>query len=364
MPPAAAPLDQVLARRTLDLLRIPSVTGEEAALAAFVEEILAGEASPAFLRRHGNAVVAGFGAAEPSLVLAGHLDTVPARGSPEPAIAEGEVRGLGATDMKGGLAVMLALAKRAAAREPAGAASPSFALVFYDREEGPFEQNGLRALFALEPWLTRVELALLLEPTDNAVELGCLGSLHARITFHGRAAHSARPWLGENAIHKAGPFLTRLASTPPREHAEGAALFREVLSATLAEGGSARNVLPDRFALNLNFRFAPDRSPEDAAAHVRSLAPQGTTVEIVDLSPAAPARVDAPALRRFVESGGLSTRAKQAWTDVAQFAQRGVPAANFGPGIPELAHARDERVPVANLVRCHDALAAFLDGRP
>ena len=141
---------------------------------------------------------------------------------------------------------------------------------------------------------TRAELALMLEPTGNAAELGCLGTLHARVTFHGRAAHSARPWLGENAIHKAGPFLTRLASTPPREHAEGAALFREVLSATLAEGGSARNVVPDRFTVNLNFRFAPDRSPEDAAAHVRSLAPAGTTVEIVDLAPAAPARADAP----------------------------------------------------------------------
>ncbi len=357
-PADPASLDQTLARCTLDLVRIPSVTGDEVAIAGFVESVLRERTRPAFLRRHGNAVVAGFGALEPVVVLAGHLDTVPANGNLEPAIDGGDVHGLGATDMKGALAVMLALAERAASR-----AMTPFALVFYDREEGPFERNGLRSLFALEPWLTRAELALMLEPTGNAAELGCLGTLHARVTFHGRAAHSARPWQGENAIHKAGPFLTRIAEMPPREHGAGSVIFREVLSATLAEGGSARNVVPDRFTVNLNFRFAPDRSPEDAAAHVRSLAPAGSTVEIVDLAPAAPARADAPLLRRFIESNALDTRAKQAWTDVAQFAQHGVPAANFGPGLSELAHTREERVPIVNLVRAHDALAAFLDGR-
>jgi succinyl-diaminopimelate desuccinylase len=339
-------------------VRIPSVTGDEGTIAGFVESALRERTRPTFLRRHGNAVVVGFGAAEPGVILAGHLDTVPPNENLEPAIDRGDVTGLGATDMKGALAVMLALAERAATRE-----MTPFALVFYDREEGPFERNGLRALFAAEPWLARAGLALMLEPTANAVELGCVGTLHARVTFHGRAAHSARPWLGENAIHKAGPFLTGIAGLPPRELGEGSVVFREVLSATLAEGGSTRNVVPDRFTVNLNFRFAPDRSPEDAVAHVRSLAPAGTTVEIVDLAPAAPARADAPLLRRFIESNALNTRAKQAWTDVAQFAQHGVPAANFGPGLPELAHTREERVPIANLVRAHDALAVLLDGR-
>ena len=291
----------------------------------------------------------------PRLALVGHLDTVPSQGHPGPARNGEEVVGLGTTDMKGGLAVMLTLAERFAPAE-----AVPFALVFYDREEGPYRDNGLRALFPVEPWLEELDLALALEPTDNAVELGCVGSLHARVTFSGTAAHSARPWEGRNAIHEAAPFLARVAAIEPRPVRDGPVTFREVVSVTLVEGGTARNVVPDECRVNVNLRFAPDRSPDEAERYLRSLLPPGAGMEIVDLAPAAPARADAPLLARFLELAGGEIRAKQAWTDVAQFAARGVPAANYGPGIGSLAHRRDERVPVRNLVRSMEVLTRFL----
>jgi succinyl-diaminopimelate desuccinylase len=255
--------------------------------------------------------------------------------------------------MKGALAVMLHLAR-------AGRRKASLGLVFYDCEEVAYERNGLRPLFAAEPWLEKTDLAVLMEPTDNVLELGCLGTLHARVTFTGVAAHSARPWTGRNAIHQAAPFLARLAGHGEREFRDGPARFREVINVTRAEGGHARNVLPDRFHLNVNLRFAPDRSPADAEAFLRSLVPGEASVEIVDLAPAALPRAESPLIRTLIAGHGLETRAKQAWTDVAQFAARGIPAVNFGPGIPELAHTVAESIPVANLVRSYEILDAFL----
>ncbi len=348
-----------LAALALELIRIPSPSGEEAALADRVESLLRDRTRPAFLRRHGNALVAGYGPGEPRTVLAGHLDTVPANRNPEPARVGDEVLGLGATDMKGALAVMLALAGDLAPAGPA-AEAPSFGLVFYDCEEVAFDRNGLRRILPAEPWLGRAGLAVLMEPTGNAVELGCLGTLHARVTFHGAAAHSARPWTGDNAIHKGAAFIREVAAMPPREVVQGPAVFREVINVTLAEGGTSRNVIPDRFTVNVNLRFAPDRSSEAASAHLRSLVPEGAEVEIVDLAPAAPARVEDPAVRRLIGDHGLEARAKQAWTDAAQFALLGVPAVNFGPGTPELAHQREERVPVPALVRSYRVLLALL----
>jgi succinyl-diaminopimelate desuccinylase len=353
----------VLAARTLALARIPSPSGEEAALADHLLRLLGDRTRPAFLRRHGNALVAGYGfdPAErpPRLALVGHLDTVPRHHHPDPEIRGEEVVGLGTTDMKGALAVMATLAETLS-KEPEADGVMPFALVLYDCEEIAFARNGLRRLFPLEPWLGEVELALIMEPTSNVLELGCLGTLHARVTFHGVAAHSARPWTGENAIHKAGPFLSSLAAMDVREVAEGPAVYREVISATMAEGGNARNVVPDRFTLNLNLRFAPDRTPEAAEHYLRSLVPAGASVEITDVAPAAPPRLEAPLLTSFLVRSGITARAKQAWTDVAQFAAHGVPAANFGPGDPELAHKTEERVRVEALVRSLDVLRAFV----
>jgi len=374
-------MNDTVARRLgalpLDLVRVPSPSGEEARLALMVENRLRAAAGCAWVRRHGNAVVAVLGkavtlgsgavlggsdprdsglapASRPSVILAGHLDTVPLAGHPEPRMEGDRVVGLGTTDMKGALAVMLDLAEN-----PLQAMRPT-GLVFYDCEEVDFERNGLHTLFEKEPWLAKADLALLLEPTANELEVGCLGTLHARVTFRGRAAHSARPWFGENAIHKAAPFLSRLAAMEPRDVSDGPVVFREVVSATLASGGATRNVVPDSFTLNVNLRFTPDRDTASAETYLRSLIPADAEVEIVDLAPSAPARLEGGLLEEF--SRGLAVRAKQAWTDVAQFSGHGVPAANFGPGIPELAHREDEFVPLENLVRCRDTLARFLSG--
>jgi succinyl-diaminopimelate desuccinylase len=344
-----------LTRTVLELVRIPSPSGEESVLADHVFRWLEEHTRPDHLERRGNAVVGRFDGEGPRVILGGHLDTVPENGNPEPAVADGIIHGLGTTDMKGALAVMLHLARDRGRGATLG-------LVFYDCEEVAYARNGLRTLFAAEPWLEETDLAILMEPTDNLLELGCLGTLHARVTFTGVAAHSARPWAGRNAIHAAAPFLSRLAGHGEREFRDGPACFREVINVTRAEGGHARNVLPDRFHLNVNFRFAPDRSPADAEAFLRSLVPGEAGVEIVDVAPAALPRAGAPLIHTLITDHGLEARAKQAWTDVAQFAARGVPAVNFGPGIPELAHTVAESIPVANLVRSYGILDAFLGG--
>ena len=356
-------LADVLARRTLDLVNISSVSGEEDAAADHAETFLRKHSSTRLLSRQGRAVVARLGSEAPLLVLGGHLDTVPPNENAAPALRGDDVVGLGATDMKGALAVMLTLAERFVPAAAGGSnenTPRSLGLVFYDCEEIEFARNGLRPLLDGETWLTEADLVLMMEPTDNLVELGCLGTLHARVTFHGTAAHSARPWTGENAIHLAAPFLDWLAGAPVQEVQSGSAVYREVISATMAEGGTTRNVIPDRFTVNVNFRFAPDRTPDKAEEYLRSIVPKDATVEITDRAPSAPAHDEAPLLKQLIAGQGLDSRAKQAWTDVAQFAERGVPAANFGPGIPELAHRRDESVPVSNLVRSYEVLADFL----
>ena len=342
-----------LVERTLELMRIPSVTGNEDAIALYVERVL-GKTDGVNVRRHGRSVVADRGKGRPHVVLAGHLDTVPDQGSPAPVVDADRIVGLGSSDMKSGLAVMLTLA--ATSKKSKGRLS----LVFYDGEEGPISGNGLAPLLDAESEVTAADLALLLEPTANLIELGCQGTMHARVTIPGVAAHSARPWMGRNAIHLALPLLSRVAGLPIREVRMGEAVYREVMNVTLIDGGRSRNVLPDRCTLNINFRFAPDRSVENAESYLRTFCPEAAEVEIVDAAPAAPPRLDAPFVQKFLNAVGGEVRAKQGWTDVAQFALRGVPALNFGPGLPELAHRRDERVPVENLVRCHEILECFL----
>lgn len=345
----------ILAGRTLDLVRIASPSGDEARIADHVGQFLRDHTAPDHLARHGNSLAVRFGDRQPLVVLGGHLDTVPANQNPAPAVQDSNVVGLGSSDMKGALAVMLSLAE-----EWSSATAGSLGLVFYDCEEVEFERNGLKRLFPLEPWLGEADLAIMMEPTENVLELGCLGTLHARVTFHGVAAHSARPWTGVNAIHEAAPFLHWLAEAPIQDVGSGKIVYREVINATLAEGGTTRNVIPDRFTLNVNFRFAPDRSVEEAEKYLRSLIPDEAEVEFTDRAPAAPSRENETLISLLADQHGLEMRAKQAWTDVAQFARHGVPAVNFGPGIPELAHKREESVPVENLVRSFEILSAFL----
>jgi succinyl-diaminopimelate desuccinylase len=259
--------------------------------------------------------------------------------------------------MKSGVAVMLELAERL----PRSERFCDLALVLYAREEGPFLENELGDVLREVPALSRAALAICPEPTDNLVQLGCMGSIHATFSFAGRAAHSARPWQGENAIHRAGALLAELYGRPPRDARSGGHVFREVLSVTRIEGGRARNVIPERCALNLNFRFAPDKTIEAASDELRALARKhGAEIELVDLSPACPAFGDHPLVQRLLARTGARAEPKQAWTDVARLAAQGIPAVNFGPGTTGQAHQQGEWAELSALVKGYELFARFL----
>lgn len=345
---------EALAARTLALCQIRSPLGEEAEIAAYVQEAVQGE-------RFGNAVVAGRVSGEkPAVILAGHLDTVPLQEGDFPARREnGRVYGRGASDMKGALAVMIELW-----RELDRADLPlDPVLVFYDREEGPIANNGLVPLLARRPDLRGAALALCLEPTDLALQIGCCGSMHATLTFHGKSAHSARPWQGENAIHKAGALLSHLAAQKPREVRIGELLYREVLSVTRVDGFTGRNVVPAKCELNLNSRFAPGRPLDDAQRELEALARRfGAECQVTDRAPSGPAILDNPLLQEFRALTAAPVEAKQAWTDVAQLAQQGIPAANFGPGEQAQAHQKNESCAEPALSRAYAMLERFLRG--
>jgi succinyl-diaminopimelate desuccinylase len=341
-----------LAERTLKLCQIASPLGQETEIAAYVARETKGE-------RIGDAVVCGaVTGARPAVLLAGHLDTVPLQDGDFTARREnGRVYGRGASDMKGALAVMIELWQGLDRRS----LPVDLALLFYDREEGPIAGNGLLPVLDRRPDLKKSALALCLEPTDLALQLGCCGSMHATLTFQGRSAHSARPWQGDNAVHRSGALLSHLAAQAPRDVHVGELLYREVMTVTRIEGFTGRNVVPARCDLNLNFRFAPGRSLEDAEREVVALAARfGATATVTDRAPSGPVILDNPLLQEFRAVTAVPVEAKQAWTDVAQFAQAGIPAANFGPGEQAQAHQRGESCGEPALERARAMLERFL----
>ena len=345
-----------LAERTLELCGIRSPIGEEEALAAHVHG-LGGPDS----ERLGNSVVYGkVTGKKPAVALFGHLDTVPLQEGDFPARREnGRIHGRGASDMKGALAVMIELWRSVERNE----LPVELVCVFYDREEGPYETNGLGPLLEARKDLSRAALALCLEPTDLALQLGCCGSMHATFTFHGRSAHSARPWQGENAIHKAAGLLAELQARPPREVRFGELTFREVIGVTRIEGFTGRNVVPAKCELNLNFRFAPGKSVEEAAAELEAFAARfGATCAVTDRAPSGPPILDNPLLKRLRELTSVAVEPKQAWTDVARLSLHGIPAANFGPGEQAQAHQKGESCGEAALGKAYDLLVRFLRG--
>jgi succinyl-diaminopimelate desuccinylase len=337
----------VLEDTLLWLCSIASPIGEERALCDAVEARLAKAPLAAPVRRYGDSIVVPLtrGRRErggPHVALVGHLDTV--RTENGPARIEGDrCFGAGASDMKSGLAVMIAVAETMAL-EKLGC---DVTLVFYAREEGPFAENELGPVLERDPELGKVDLAVCLEPSDNKLHLGCVGSIHATVTFAGRTAHSARPWEGENAITAAAGFLAELRALRPVESVIDGLTYRTVTTVTQArDGGRGRNVVPDRFVLNVNHRFAPDRSLEAAVEYVRGLlgphAGGAATLELTDLSPAARPSAGHPLVKALVAAGVRAVEPKQAWTDVARFAAAGVPAVNFGPGENSQAHQKNE----------------------
>jgi succinyl-diaminopimelate desuccinylase len=271
------------------------------------------------------------------------------------------LHGLGSADMKGGLAVLLRLAEALAEAR----AEPRFdcTLAFYECEEVADEHNGLRRLFACRADLLEGDFAVLLEPTDGRVEAGCQGTLHLRAHFAGERAHSARPWLGRNAIHAAAEVLSRLAAHESETVAVDGLEYRESLQIVRIEGGVADNVVPDACSIVVNRRFAPCYSSEEAIAQVERLLEGADRVKVLNASPAAPPNLTNPLVAEFVEGLGLEVRPKLGWTDVARFASRGVPAVNFGPGDPAVAHTAGERVTRGSVERCWDVLARFVGVR-
>jgi succinyl-diaminopimelate desuccinylase len=338
------------------LVNIPSETGQEAAIAEWVVARLRASSRGELLRSGQSVVWRGPERGRPLVVLAGHLDTVPARGNAVARRDADRLHGVGSSDMKAGDAVMLALVETL---------DPSrlrfdLAAVFYDAEEGPHERNGLKRLLAEMQWLRDARLAILLEPTDLRAELGCIGSMNAEVRVTGTSAHSARPWLGVNAIERAAPWLAEITRFPATPSLVGGVEFRETLQVTTLVSGRARNVVPDELVANLNYRFPPDRSLDQAEARLRALVPDAFEFRVVDR--AAPGRAcgDDALVRAFVERYRPGVTGKQGWTDVAQFTAAGVPAFNYGPGVPEQAHQVGEYCPLANLPAAYEQLADFL----
>jgi succinyl-diaminopimelate desuccinylase len=338
-----------------DLVRIPSVTGDEGQIAAFVADRLARITGT--VERSGHAVVwRGPDRGRPLVVLAGHLDTVPPAGNAVPRRQGENLYGVGASDMKSGDAVMLALVEHL---DPARLRF-DLAAVFYDAEEGPADRNGLGRVLDAMPWLRRARLAILLEPTDLRVELGCNGSIHMEVRVPGRAAHSARPWLGDNAVGRAAPWLaeiTRFPVTPVEVHGVE---YRETLQVTTLRAGRTRNVIPDELVANLNYRFPPDRDLAAAEARLRALVPAEFEATVVDRAPPGQVALGVPEVDEFVRRFDVPVAGKQGWTDVARFSAAGVPAFNFGPGLAAQCHQPGEYCPLANLDVAFRMLAEFL----
>jgi succinyl-diaminopimelate desuccinylase len=346
------------------LVAIPSVSGEEGAILDAIRAEL-----PASLTLvEGDAVLLAMPERRPGaplILLAGHVDTVPP-GRSAPGRREGDtIHGRGAADMKAGLAVILAIADELATGGLGSDVDTGF--LFFGREELPFARSALLPFLrqhrergrSLEP--DGDALAIVLEPTDNRLELGCLGNLTIELTVEGAAAHTARPWLGRNAIHEAIELLAPVAASPPRDVSLDGLAFREVVSITGLEGGLATNVVPDRATATINLRYGPTTSPEDAERElVVSLTGPNATVEVLGNAPPGPVPAGNPLVDRLRTAGDLAVAPKQAWTPVAEFGLVGIDAVNFGPGDPEYAHRDDERVEIAALDRARDVLRAFL----
>jgi succinyl-diaminopimelate desuccinylase len=343
-----------LAARVLEIVDIASESRNEAALAAHVLAQLPGA------RDAGDTcVLAGTTSRQdrPLVLLAGHLDTVPAQGNFPGRRQDGVIHGLGAADMKAGVAVMMELALAL----PSLDASVDVGLVFFGREELPFGDSSLTPLLEREPGLRTADLAIVMEPTDNELHAGCVGNINATWTFRGIAGHSARPWLADNAIHRAGRGIAELAALEPVDHDFAGLTFREVISAVTVHGGVARNVIPDECVVEVNMRYAPGTGAEAAEARLRALCePHGELVIDGNAPSGAVPDQGNVYVSRLVEAGGLAVAPKQAWTPVAEFASVGVDAVNFGPGKPLYAHRRDEQVAVDALVESYETLVRFL----
>lgn len=329
------------------LVDIPSATGNEVGIRDAIADRLKDHPQ----RKFQSSLVVG----EPrpgTVLLVGHIDTVPLQGHVGARVDGDRLHGLGATDMKGGLAVMIHLLETL---DPGRVVS-----IFYAGEEGPIAGNELGPILDAVPELASAEAGIVMEPTNREMHLGCQGSVNASVSFVGEAAHAARPWLGENAITKAGEFLTMIHGLQPEVHEIEGLQFKEVISVTRASGGMANNVIPARFDLNINYRFSPDRTTDEAVDRLQYLCAAADSFEIADTAPAAYPEATHPLFQELATAAGAETSHKQGWTDVAQLAARGISGVNFGPGETSLAHKPGESIALDDLDWAYDALVAVL----
>ena len=352
-------LDRIL-DATESLMLIDSPTGNEQQVGDWLEQRLRALAPHELVRARNSLCVVPC-APRPgasTLMLLGHTDTVPKLGE-NPVRREGDkLHGLGASDMKAALAVMLELCAQAKGRAP----RHDLVCVFYGGEEGSFDESEMPAIHeAARPWFERTTLAVCMEPTDGQIQLGCLGTAHAEVTFTGKRAHSARPWQGDNAIHKSAGLLARLAARKPIEHEIAGLKFFEVVSATMAEMKGARNVIPDRFVLNVNYRFAPGKDEPRVRRDLEELLRGEAELRLTDYSPAGKVCATNPLLTELrAAAGNPETTAKQAWTDVGRLSWMGLDAINWGPGATAQAHQAGEWVSIAEIEKCWRVLEAWL----
>lgn len=352
---SAIDLSKNLVELTMDLCNLESVSGSEKQLADAIERALA--LPHLRVLRDGNAVVASTNSGKPRVLIAGHIDTVPVANNLPSQLHHFEreqvIVGRGSVDMKGGVAVMLKLASELV--------NPRYDIswIFYDNEEVDSSKNGLGRLAQNHPELLKGEFAILCEPTSALVEGGCNGTLRALIRTKGVKAHSARPWMGENAIHKATPILQKLSAFEPQTIAVDGLEYRESLNAVSIKAGIAGNVIPDLCEVEINYRFAPSKNAQAAKAQIEELF-NGFEIEFVDVAEGARPGLDTELARQFLAATATTARPKYGWTDVARFSALGIPAINFGPGDPSLAHADNENLPVGHLFDVEKGLRSWL----
>ncbi len=341
----------------LALTRIPSPIGDEKELCDHVEDRLASSLGSAALTRfHDSLIVhAAPRPNAPRIALVGHLDTVRTQHEGPPRVEGNRLYGAGAADMKSGLAIMIELVERI----DLASLPCDLTLIFYEREEGPFEENRLGPILDTHPDLHELDLAICLEPSDNQMQLGAMGSVHATLTFQGRTAHSARPWQGENALYKTAKFISELEQREPHDVEIDGYVFREVMTPTVINGGGARNVVPGEAHLNVNYRFAPGRTPEEAFAELRELAGDQCKIQATDLSPAGHPHAANPYVQHLMTCGVNGVRSKQAWTDVARFDGVGVAGVNLGPGTAAQAHQPNEYTELDQVVEGYAIFERF-----
>ncbi len=352
-------LSDSLTRTLLEICQIDSFIGEEAKLCSAIETRLKKRLGDKAVTRFRDNLIVHVGANNhgPKLCLAGHLDVVRTQHDAPARIEGSKLYGAGAADMKSGLALMIELAERLdAATLPC-----ALTLIFYAGEEGPYEGNDLGPLLDNFQDLHKLDLVLCLEPSDNKLQLGCMGSLHGTMRFQGTTAHSARPWQGKNAIYTSIATLSALSKKEPEVVTIDGLEFKEVMTPTLASGGRSRNIVPDKFDVNVNYRFAPHRSVEDAIQVLRSVMEPGSgEFEVVDCAPPGKPHGQHPLIQHLITCGVRAVEPKQAWTDVGRFSQLGVAAANFGPGTNAQAHQRNEYTELGLLEEGYQILERFI----